>query len=258
MALAYTVKGSGEAVLWLHGLTLDSNIWEGFTDGSTEKYKHVLVDLPGTGKSANVAVPTTIEGFAEAVKTVLDAEGVDKATVIGHSMGGYIALALIDLYPGLVTRLCLFHSQPFADDATKKADRKKLMTFIGKNGTEPWMKEFYPGLFAEGNRQKLSSTIKLLIERGIQLKQTAVINTIEALKDRPDRAKVLENFTGPVLFIVGVEDASIAKNNSLAQLDIPDLSFVEMLDNVAHMGIFEAPKATKDAIYELLQYPITN
>lgn len=258
MALAYTVEGKGEAVLWIHGLVLDSSIWDGFTDSSTGEYKHILVDLPGTGKSAGESVPTTIEGFAEAVKNVLDAEGIDRVSVVGHSMGGYVALALIDLYPGLVTRVCLFHSQPFADDIAKKADRKKLMTFLEKNGTEPWMKEFYPGLFTEENRQQLTSTISLLIERGIQLKQTAVINTIEALMNRPDRSEVLENFSGPVLFIVGVEDAAIAKNNSLAQLDIPNLSFVEMLDGVAHMGMFEAPFETKNAIKELLEYPINS
>lgn len=256
MALAYTIKGEGEAVLWLHGLALDRRIWDEFTNDIGGDYKHILIDLPGAGESADLEAPTTIEEFAVNVKTALNVENIDHVTVIGHSMGGYVALALIDLYPGLVTRLCLFHSQPFADDTAKKADRKKLMTFIEKNGSEPWMKEFYPGLFTEGNRHKLSSTIKLLTERGIQLNQSAVINTIEALMNRPDRSKVLENFAGPVLFIVGVEDAAIAKNNSLAQLDIPDLSFVEMLDDVAHMGMFEAPNETKNAIKELLHFPI--
>ncbi len=256
MSLAYSVKGKGDAVLWLHGLALDSRIWDDFTDGLPSTFKHILVDMPGFGKSANLEAPKTIDAIAQQVKEVLDMEKTTQVSVVGHSMGGYVALSFIEQYPGLVTRLCMFHSQPYADDTAKKADRKKLMTFVEKNGTEPWMKEFYPGLFAKGNRERLSSIIKLLTERGIQYKQNAVINTIEALMNRPDRATVLEGFKGPVLFIVGAQDAAIAAQNSLAQLDLPNISFAEILEGVAHMGIFEAPDETKDAINELLQYPI--
>jgi pimeloyl-ACP methyl ester carboxylesterase len=256
MALAYTLKGDGEAVLWLHGLALDGSIWNDFITKFSGAYKHILVDMPGFGKSSSISAPNNLEDIAKAVKEVLDKEGVSKVSIVGHSMGGYVALAMIELYPGLVTRLCMFHSQPFADNAAKKADRKKVIVFIEKNGTEPWMKEFYNGLFAEGNREKLSSIIKNLFDRGIHFEQKHVIHTIEALMNRPDRAKILEQFAGPVLFIVGNEDAAIPAKNSLAQLDIPDVSFVEMLDGVAHMGIFEAPTETKSAIEELLSYPI--
>lgn len=256
MALAYTIQGEGQAVLWLHGLALDSTLWADFVPLFRDGYKHIVLDEPGFGKSSEIIAPNSIDAIAKQVKEVLDSEGISKVSVIGHSMGGYIALALIDLYPGLVSRLCLFHSQLFADDAAKKADRKKLIAFIEKNGTELWMREFYAGLFAEGNRNRLSSTIKLFTDKGIQYNKQSVINTIEALMNRPDRTQVLEQFEGPVLFIVGKLDTAIAEKNSLAQLDIPDVSFVEMLEDVAHMGIFEAPAETKNAIEELLNYPI--
>jgi pimeloyl-ACP methyl ester carboxylesterase len=256
MALAYTIKGNGSAVLWLHGLALDGTMWDEFTHNFASKYKHLCIDMPGFGKSATIPAPNNLEDIARSIKALLDELGVAQVSVVGHSMGGYVALALMELYPGLVTRLCMFHSHPFADDVPKKADRKKLIAFIEKNGTAAWMKDFYMGLFAEENRGKLSGTIKLLFDQGIQIDQNNVINTIRALMNRSDRAAVLEQFKGPVLFIVGNEDAAISSKNSLAQLDIPDISFAEMLDGVAHMGIFEAPAETKKAIEELLDYPI--
>ncbi len=253
--MAYSIKGDGEAILWLHGLALDSTLWDGFTD-ELPQFKHLLVDMPGFGQSGQMPAPKTIEVIAQQVKAVLDKEGIAQASVIGHSMGGYVALSLIAQYPGLVTRLCMFHSQPYADDDAKKADRKKLMAFIKKNGTEPWMKEFYPNLFAEDNRAQLALTIKLLIDKGIQLHQKAVINTIEAIMNRPDRSAVLENFKGPVLFIVGKKDEAIPATKSLAQLNLPKQSIAELLDYVAHMGIFEAPNKTKKAIKALMLLPI--
>ncbi len=256
MALAYETKGSGEAVLWIHGFGEDATVWADFTADFAETHRNIIVDLPGFGKSENDEAPTAIDEIAKAVKQVLDKEDIKQVNVIGHSMGGYVALALIELYPGLVTRLCLFHSQPFADSEEKVAGRKKTIDFIQKNGLAPWVKEFYPALFAEKNRKTLAPLIEKLTERGSQFKVSSVINTTEAMMNRPDRSATLEGFAGPVLFIVGNEDKAIPEKSSIAQLDLPDISFAELLDDVAHMGIFEAPVETKKAIQELLNHPI--
>src|SRR5690606_12215525 len=98
--------------------------------------------------------------------------------------------------------------------------------------------------------------VEKLYNQGIQYQPASVINATKALINRPDRTSVLEQFAGPVLSIVGNEDMAIPENNSIDQLSLPDTSFAEMLDNVAHMGIFEAPNETKKAIEELLNYPI--
>lgn len=254
MALHYRILGKGEAVLWIHGFGEDSRVWEGYVDDTFSQFKNIIPDLPGFGKSDADKTPTSIDQMAIAVKAVLDKEGVDRVNVIGHSMGGYIALALVANYPGLVSRLCLFHSQPFADSDEKKQGRKKLIDFLNKNGLEPWVKEFYPALFAEGYRKNLSDTIKKLMDRGSQYRLESVVNATEAMIGRADRSEALAGFGGPVLFIVGNEDAAIPEKNSLEQLDLPDTAFAEMLDNVAHMGMFEAPAETKKAIYELLTY----
>lgn len=254
MALSYIKKGEGATILWLHGFCEDGTVWEAYTEEFKGDYLNLIVDLPGFGKSQTDPTPTTIAEMAQAVKAVIDKEGIDKVNIIGHSMGGYVALAMIELYPGLVTRLCMFHSQPFADDDAKKAARKKVITFIEKNGLEPWMKEFYPGLFAAKNQKTLAPLIQKLHNRGIQYPVSSVINATEAMINRPDRSDVLGKFTGPVLFIVGNEDQAIPKDNSMDQLSIPDTSFAELLDDVAHMGIFEAPNETKKAIMELLNH----
>ncbi len=256
MALSYITKGNGEAVLWIHGFGEDSRVWDGYADSFADKYLNIIPDLPGFGKSENDQTPTSIDEMAKAIKVALDDENVKQVSVIGHSMGGYIALALVALYPGLVTRLCLFHSQPFADDTAKKAARKKVIDFIEKNGLESWMKEFYPALFAEKNKKAMAPFVEKLYNQGIQYKPSSVINATWAMINRPDRTSVLEQFAGPVLFIVGNDDKAIPEDNSIDQLSMPDTSFAELLENVAHMGMYEAPNETKKAIDELLNYPI--
>lgn len=254
MALAYNISGKGEVVLWIHGFCEDGRIWEEYIVPFNLKYRNIVVDLPGYGQSANLTAPTQIDAMAQAVKNLLDQENITLINIVGHSMGGYVALAMAELYPGLVKKMCLFHSQPFADDDAKVAARRKTKTFIEKNGLKPWMEEFYPSLFAEKNKKACQPVIEKLIGRGIQYPIATVINSIDAMIARPDRSKVLQNFVGPVLFIVGKEDKAIPEKNSLGQLDLPDISFAEMLGGVAHMGIFEAPDETKKAIDELLNY----
>ena len=123
--VAYTSEGRGKAVVLVHGFCEDSGIWDEFKlDLLEKKYRVVCVDLPGFGGS-EVAEGITVAGMAQAVKAVVDHLNLAEIIFIGHSMGGYAALAFADQYPDVLKGLGIFHSHPYADADDKKENRYK-------------------------------------------------------------------------------------------------------------------------------------
>ncbi len=99
--------GTGSCVVLLHGFCEDSGIWDAFLPQLSRKYSVIVPDLPGFGESSSLE-STTVEDMADAVCKVLQKTGVSKFVVIGHSMGGYVALALAEKYPNATSGLMLY------------------------------------------------------------------------------------------------------------------------------------------------------
>ena len=123
----YRVIGKGNPVVLQHGFGEDGDIWVHQIEALKNYYKLIIPDLPGSGKSDLIA-DMSIEGMAEAIKEIIIQEiaaPTEQVCVIGHSMGGYITLALAEKYPQLLNAIGLIHSSAFADDDAKKATRQK-------------------------------------------------------------------------------------------------------------------------------------
>src|SRR5690349_9785457 len=141
----YRIIGEGPAVMLLHGLPFDGSLWKRQLD-SLSGFKFIVPDLPGSGAS-EMFEDMSMEGMAEAIKSILDSEQTAFITLIGHSMGGYISLAFAEKYPERLKGLGLFHSTAFADNEERKANRKKGIDFIEKNGAHDFLKTIIPSLF---------------------------------------------------------------------------------------------------------------
>src|SRR5678810_89753 len=103
-------------------------------------------------------------GMAEVLHTIIHEENIDKCTVIGHSMGGYITLALVENYWNHVNAFGLFHSSAFADTEEKKETRKKGIEFIKQNGAFEFLKTTTPNLFSPNSKEQIPNTINDFIE----------------------------------------------------------------------------------------------
>ena len=118
--LNYTQTGEGEALCLLHGFLENKNIWNPFLESLSQKYTVFAFDLPGHGQSALLNGGNTMLAMAEAVRGILKREGVDQVKLIGHSMGGYVALAFAEYFPSEVDGVLLLNSTPEADTAKRK------------------------------------------------------------------------------------------------------------------------------------------
>lgn len=251
-SLSYSVSGEGNAVVLLHGFAEDSRIWDETVQHLSAGYRLIVPDIPGSGRSdllngENIG----IAGYAAAIAAVLEKEGIEQCSMIGHSMGGYITLAFAKKYPGKIRATGLFHSSAYADDEAKKETRKKAIRVIQEKGAMAFLKTSIPGLFA--NEAASSSDINLLLERAKEFTPGALIQYYEAMIARPDTTDVLKNSKKPVLFLMGEHDKAVPFTHSLQQSCLPAISHIHILRNSAHMGMLEEKEKSFAILADFLQ-----
>ena len=240
--------GTGPALVFLHGFCESKDIWQDFVAPFPLKYRLILIDLPGFGGNTAPQPDYSMERAAALVNQALAHLKVKKSLVIGHSMGGYVALALAEKYPQLLAGLVLFHSSALADSEEKKENRNKTIAFIRKQGVDKFMDTFVAPLFYEGNREAKKEVIALLTHIGKQSPEQAIVGALAGMRDRPDRSQVLRAADFPVMFIAGKQDPAVSLEQTLQQCHLPKESHTVLLDQTGHMGMFEKPRETRLAL----------
>ncbi len=254
--VVYRTTGTGRPVLLLHGFGEDGQIWNEQISALNESYTLIIPDIPGSGESEFIE-GADIDMYADVVKKILEAEAVSASkpvAFIGHSMGGYVALAFAEKYPQYLAGLGLFHSSAYADTEEKKQTRRKAIVFIEENGAGAFLQTAIPGLFSEGFRQAQPEKVQAMVAAGQQFTNTALVQYYQAMIDRPDRTTILRNITRPVLFVIGQYDTAVPMQASLEQSHLPQLSHVHILRNSGHMGMWEEPKSVNKLLQDYLRY----
>ncbi len=247
----YSIYGIGKPIMLLHGFAEDSSIFDLQINYLKEKYQLIVPDLPGIGKSEILQKnDVQLTDFAAVLKAIVDEEKIKFFTLIGHSMGGYITLAYADKYSETLNGFGLLHSSAYADDDAKITTRKKAISFIEQNGTAVFLKTSIPNLFYDIEKSK--EDIKSLIEKGEKFDQTVLIQQYNAMISRPDTTSILKTFKEPILFIIGEHDKAIPFELSLQQSHLPQIAYVNILRNSAHMGMKEEPDNINKFLGEFL------
>lgn len=236
----------------LHGFGEDSKIWLPQINFLKNDFKLIVPDIPGSGQSELVP-GANIETYAEAIKQLCDTESKNEiVTLVGHSMGGYIALAFAEKYPQYLNSFGLFHSSAFADTEEKKEARKKAIDFINANSVHAFLKTSTPNLFTQQYQAEHPGKIIELINEGKEFTTDALIQYYEAMIARPDRTDVLKSFSKPVLFIIGQHDQAIPFETSMKQCHLPIQSHVHILRKSAHMGMWEEQERANNILLAFL------
>jgi pimeloyl-ACP methyl ester carboxylesterase len=240
----------------LHGFAEDGGLWDKQTEFLKNNFHLVIPDLPGSGRSAPLTAPTSMEDLADAVRFMLDEEKIDKAILVGHSMGGYIALAFVGNYPDRCKGLGLFHSTAYPDSEEKKTTRRKSMAFIRKHGAAEFIRQSMPNLFADASREEHPEWINELAERYGNFDPDSLIHYYQAMIDRPDRSGVLTKSGLPTLFIIGAQDNTLPLEAGLRQSHLPSMALIHILEQAGHMGMIEQTALSNKILEEFLYFTI--
>ena len=239
----YSDTGKGRVIVLLHGFLCSHEIWDGFIKTLSKKFRVIAIDLPGHGETPSIGYYHSMELLAQSVKAVLDKAGVRRYVIAGHSMGGYTAMAFAELYPENVSGLCLFNSTSYADSEEKKKDRERVIRLVKKEHRH-YVAEVISSLFAPENLVRLKKKVDKVKRIAEKISKQSIINSLEGMKERKSRDLILKFAEYPVLFIIGKKDTIINYETMYSQMGLCKFPFVLLLDNVAHMGFYEAPKET--------------
>jgi pimeloyl-ACP methyl ester carboxylesterase len=239
--LSYSIAGTGPAVVLIHGFPENGGLWREVWPTLADNFTVIVPDLPGAGGSKLPSTPLTIEDLAHAVKLVCENENVERVIVVGHSMGGYTALAFAEKYPSSVKGLSLVHSTATADTDEKKETRRKAIGVIEKGGKDVFVRQMIPGLFSERYKKEHPEMIKEQTERGLQIAAESLIAFYNAMIIRPDRTDTLRNAAFPVQWIIGKEDTVAPMSVVMQQTQLANVNFVSVYEESAHMSMLEEP-----------------
>jgi pimeloyl-ACP methyl ester carboxylesterase len=155
----YYKTGNGKACLvLLHGFLENLSMWQHIIPEFSKTHTVVAIDLPGHGKTSTLADIHTMELMADVVNEVLKEEGIKQAKFIGHSMGGYVALAFGKKHPSKTQAICLMNSSAMADNAQKKKDRLRAAEILQRS-PKLFINEAIPNLCATQNKGRLKKEI---------------------------------------------------------------------------------------------------
>ncbi len=247
-----SVSAEGRTVVLLHGYLENLNIWDEMSEFLRHFMRVIALDLPGHGISEVRGPVHTMEFLADVVHGALVESGITTCTVIGHSMGGYVALALAERHPEMVDGLVLFSSTPNADSPEKRLDREREIAIV-EGGKKELLSRTLPGRgFAPQNRIRFADEIEDLAELVMLTEDEGITALLRGMAARPDRNEMLRTLPIPQLFILGRHDEYITPEVADAMIDRHPQAQVVWLENSGHNGLVEEPRTAAEAILEFI------
>jgi pimeloyl-ACP methyl ester carboxylesterase len=248
MSIFSKIRGKGRPLIFLHGFPMHQGIWDAFSDHFISHNTVVTLDLPGFGKSEILPGAFTLDDVATEVLSFIETHKIHHPVIVGHSLGGYIALAMVAKRPDLIAGLVLFHSTALPDSTERKESRNKVIEFVNKNGAKEFTTNFISPLFVDPQHAG--------IERVKQIAATTLKDTVvgyaKAMRDRQDHTKTLETYEKPTLLLVGSKDQGIPVQSVYHQAEGCKSCEIYVMDNVAHMGMIENPVLAAGRIKDFL------
>ena len=241
--ISYRDLGKGPVLMLVHGFGEAGDIWDLQSDALASEYRVIVPDLAGSGSSPlPPGAHVSLDDHARCLLHILDAESVGECTMVGHSMGGYIALAFAEAYPERLSGLGLFHSTAAPDSDERKALRLRSIALMERSGASTFLREAVNNLYAESFRASNPSEVAAHVQRSVlNFEVRALVSYYRAIMERPDRRGVLSKLGKPVLMVMGEEDKAVVLQEVLPQCALPEVCHVHVWKGVAHMGMKEVP-----------------
>lgn len=240
--IAYARRGEGAPFVLIHGYPLDRSIWAEVAPLLERDYDLIMPDLRGFGDSELLEADHSIVDYASDIAGLLTHLKIKKAYVAGHSMGGYVALALARAFEDRVQGLAMISSQMAADPADRKEARYTSADQVMAEGVES---------VAESMSMKLSADPAIQdFTRQVIFRQRprGLANALRAMAERPDSSDIFAAFPFPVVIVHGDADQLIPVERAREmKAALPAAHYVE-LPQVGHMAMMEDPKGLAQAL----------
>lgn len=241
--LHFTVEGEGKLVVFLHGFLESSTMWK-HLDLNQWNTKKLFIDLPGHGESKTIdSNSPSIVYMAQKVNEIISTFSENEIIVIGHSMGGYVAIELAKLNPA-IQKVGLLNSNFWEDSEEKKRDRNRVVEII-KQAKDKFIQEAIPNLFSYP--ENYQDTVSEIIQEAKTFSVEGIEYATKAMRDRVDNTTWVQQNTSKVVVIQGELD----KTTPLFMMEekLPQDVKLFLIKNAGHMTHIES----KNQVLEILK-----
>ncbi len=255
--LYYECHGKGKPLMLIAGLASDSQSWQPIVEDLAQNYRVILPDNRGAGRTKPQDIETSIQHIADDCSALIEHLGLSPVTLLGHSMGGFVALDCAIRYPEHVSKLILAGTSAFNSERNN-ALFHDWTSYLGSGmDLERWFRNTFYWIFSRcffENKETLSDAVRFAIEYPYPQSSIAFEKQVKAIKEF-NCQKSLPSIKPKTLIIFGKEDLLFPPEENIKVLQAIPSTNVSLIANAAHSIHMENPKAFTDCVsYFLSNY----
>jgi 3-oxoadipate enol-lactonase len=251
----YLEAGQGWPVVLLHGFPLTADMWRPQLEAVPDGWRFLAPDLAGFGPDAGASA-STLDELASGVIAFLDATEIDKATIGGLSMGGYVLFALLRQAPERASGIVLADTRATADNEQGRAARNKMLETLRTRGVDAVADEMMPKLLGATTHRERPGVERRIREMVRTNTPEGLAGAITAMRDRPDSTPQLSKISVPTLLLVGEEDVLTPPADAAAMRASITRAFLVDIPGAGHLSNLEAPDDFTAALTDFLVAPL--
>jgi pimeloyl-ACP methyl ester carboxylesterase len=247
VALSYESFGQGMPVIFLHGFPFDHTIWSALVPLLEDRVRLILPDLRGFGSSPVPEGVYSMRLQAEDIVHLMDRLSLERAVLVGHSMGGYISLAFAKAYPNRLLGLGLISTQSAADSPERRQSRYKASEAVAHKGARVVASSMAENLTPK--KELLPAILDLILHS----RPAGIVGALKGMAERPDMTEALADICVPAVVLAGTSDQilPVERMQMLAQM-LPKGWLVDVPGG-GHMLMMEEPQQVADALRQLVE-----
>jgi pimeloyl-ACP methyl ester carboxylesterase len=246
----YKDQGSGTTVVLLHGFLENVSMWNDLVPVLSKTNRVICIDLLGHGQSDNLGYVHTMAQMSEVVAAVLKSLRLRRVILVGHSMGGYVALAFAQDFPDKVKGLCLLNSTACADSIEKQKNRDRAIAVVKENHSS-FIKTAVPLLFRSKNRTLFREAILEVKKEALKTSKRGIVAALEGMKIRQDMVPFLRSSHFKKMIIIGENDPVLSTNSLLRQAEGTNTTVVRLSEG--HMSLIENKEEAIDTLTKFVK-----
>ena len=208
ITVSFTDQGPDNAptIIFIHGFPLNKTMWDKQVDVLKNDFRVITYDIRGHGESDAGNDPFSIDLLVSDLIGFMDVLEIDKASICGLSMGGYIALNAIENYPERFEAMVLCDTNCISDPLEVKEKRIATVESIIKDGVNKYAIASIPNLFAHESLKLKVTEVASVKNMILNTSELVLCSTLLALASRIETCSKLADINVPVLILVGVKD----------------------------------------------------
>ena len=248
--ISFSDVGKGTAIVLIHGFLENKTMWKNIAPILSQRNRVISIDLLGHGDTACLGYVHSLELFAEAIEAALKHLKLRRYFIVGHSLGGYVALTLADRNPDAIKGLCLLNSTSNEDDEERKALRIRANKMV-QNNFENLVRMSFVNLFTETSRNAFRKEINLALKEALKTPVQGYIAANEGMGLRPNQNHVLANNSFKKLIIAGKKDPVLSYEKSVEEASATKTELKTLTNG--HMSHIENLEELQDLLKEFVK-----